>query len=389
MRFLFISVFITDIFVSSISNYKPYSFYIKTFCSLLLFSFIYFDIKLQNLSPRSIFNKDRKKFFITPIAFILFPLLTISYSANPQFGFLKWLYLLLSIVPLIISFRYLLFFKDKYTIKTASYLIAAAGTVFAVLVILLRPFDYTTVYSFNISRWSHIISGKFLAFSLLITLFFLMNEKIKSNRFFIFTFIYFIQIFAVYLTGSRAAIIGAGIFTIITPLIFLLKNKIELKKFVIVLAGFMFAALIAVYLLNLATVEQRLTDFFVHLKSGNFIGDSLRARKLGLEKGVEIFKENFLFGTGFGGYNQPGNPMLNQLKYPHNIFLETAVEFGITGLTFLAFLLYKILRDSYNFSLYLFLIILMGFWFSLTSKDLATQSLLWMGIAALESGGKQ
>jgi hypothetical protein len=64
-----------------------------------------------------------------------------------------------------------------------------------------------------------------------------------------------------------------------------------------------------------------------------------------------MIKENPLFGSGLGGFRGYNNiEWTNEIKYPHNLFLEITSECGFVGLFILVELLLVIFRNVYRFS---------------------------------------
>ena len=69
------------------------------------------------------------------------------------------------------------------------------------------------------------------------------------------------------------------------------------------------------------------------------------------------------------------------MKYPHNLFLETGYELGTVGLITIVFLLFNIFNSVRKISGLMFFFYLYPLWLAVFSKDIASQSLLWSGIA--------
>jgi O-antigen ligase len=130
---------------------------------------------------------------------------------------------------------------------------------------------------------------------------------------------------------------------------------------------------------NLASVEEL-----------DFGGDGpILSRIEALKLSWQMFLDNPVFGVGFGGF-KAYNSVTEFLKYPHNIFIEMAVEGGIVGLLVLSAMLYVLFRSVYRFtkchpefisrsgilSLASYSLLL-----ALFSKDLSSQTVLWIFIA--------
>ena len=86
-------------------------------------------------------------------------------------------------------------------------------------------------------------------------------------------------------------------------------------------------------------------------------------------------------------YNQSFRTLDSQTrKYPHNLFLEFAVELGIPGILLCTFLLYIIFSSAKKVSTEVFIFFIFALWLAMFSKDIPTQSLLWIGLAFVGVG---
>ena len=149
-----------------------------------------------------------------------------------------------------------------------------------------------------------------------------------------------------FMFGSRFTLFLGGLGT----LIFLYNSKKKWIRFLIYIG---ILALPVVYL-NLGNILRNLiillNSYNISIESIERLSDSLNTFKSGggilaerliwYSETFEIIKENPIFGTGILGYNGKISTMLyngDGTFYPHNIFLEILLHFGMMG--FLAFLI--------------------------------------------------
>ncbi len=186
------------------------------------------------------------------------------------------------------------------------------------------------------------IVGSYLTGFFLIIIGFLIKE-IKSKNFLFMYLIMFFFILAIVLTGERTntikAVIGLGLFLLLVDVINI-KKKIFLTSATIVLVLF--------YIFNPFTGENFLKHRYYH-----DIINSLNKNNIYLIKykyGLEIFKENKLFGVGNKNYRIEACKIENIKKYnnlcsahPHQIYLEFLSEHGIIGTLIILFVLFKLI----------------------------------------------
>jgi O-antigen ligase len=155
---------------------------------------------------------------------------------------------------------------------------------------------------------------------------------------------------------------------------------------------------------NATIINQRLGNL-TDIDNLQFRGDSpIHSRLDSWEVSWEMIKENPLFGSGLGGFRGYNNiEWTNEIKYPHNLFLEITAECGFIGLFILVGLLLIIFRNVYRFSfsdlqsssqisatpsfspltshLFTLTFFLFTLWLAMFSKDISSQSMLWIGLA--------
>jgi len=351
---------------------------------------IVIDIKKSNFNYKS-FAKSKyfKRLLTILIVFTLLLLTTLSYSFNPLFGTKKLLGFIISTIPTIIAFSYLLKTNNETRVKVFMISLTVAAVFSVFLILILQPFSYYDMNIKNITSWSHVIYGRFIGSVYLIILFFYLNTKDKTLITF-FPFAFAVIIVGVYLSGLRAMILGVSILTPITLLISFLQKKVNIKKIAALVVAI--AASITVIITVIPGNEiltgrlENLQDFE---KLRFNVDGPIQTRYHFYKISIEILKEYPILGVGFGGFRNYKNDVATQArKYPHNLFLEFAVELGIPGILFCIYLLYLIFSSAKKISIEVFIFFLFALWLAMFSKDISSQSLLWIGLAFVGVGRK-
>jgi len=109
---------------------------------------------------------------------ILLSLISLTYSSNKVYGFYKWLNLTLITAPFILlsinNFRLVKTKAPNISPGTAALFLS----VLSVLIIILNPFDYSGIpYKLDFARWSHVVTGRTLAFLFLVILLCALFQK--------------------------------------------------------------------------------------------------------------------------------------------------------------------------------------------------------------------
>jgi O-antigen ligase len=361
-------VFVFNLFVSTISNYELYSFILKGISSIVLWSLILYDQRHYNKDIK-IFKLKNKQILLLPGILIYF-ILTLTYSQNTAFGTKKIIYLVISTVPAIIAFSYLV---KRLSFDIFSKSILPVGIVTGFYVIIAYPFNQFTGYEFEIGRWSHAIYGRFSVVMFLLTLISLFKSSSKRSNI-VYSLLTIFFIYVTFLTALRAAIIGI----LIVSLVGLLFYKSQNKRIVIAAVVIGFALSI-----GLQKVSTNPAKRLKNMTEENFGNDASITTRLGVYQiAIERFLKNPVLGVGIGGFNKKydGNSLPVALKYPHNIFLEVASEFGVIGLLLLLMMLFYLLRNTYKNHIGLFLYLILVLWLAQFSKDIATNTMVWLTI---------
>jgi len=388
IEFLIVNLFIASLSISSITNYSLRSFVLKLAASGLLWFMIAIDIKKSKFNFKS-FVKSRyfKRLLTILIVFTVLLLTTLSYSFNPLFGAQKLLGFIISTIPTIIAFSYLLNTNNDTRHKVFIISITAASVFSVLLILILQPFSYHDMNIKNITSWSHVIYGRFIGPVYLIILFLYLNTKNRTLIKYI-PFAFAVIIIGVYLSGMRAMILGITILTPITILISFLQKKVNVKNIAGLIAAIVVAVTVIITVVPRNEILAGRLENLQDVKNLQFNSDSpIHTRYHFYKISFEILKEYPILGVGFGGFRNYRNDIATQTrKYPHNLFLEFAVELGIPGILFCIFLLYLIFSSAKKVSTEVFIFFLFALWLAMFSKDISTQSLLWIGLAFVGVG---
>ena len=387
-EFLIVIFFVASISTSSITNYSLRSFIIKFAASGILWCMIVIDIKKSKFNYKS-FAKSKyfKRLLTILIVFTLLLLTTLSYSFNPLFGTKKLLGFIISTIPTIIAFSYLLKTNNETRVKVFMISLTVAAVFSVFLILILQPFSYYDMNIKNITSWSHVIYGRFIGSVYLIILFFYLNTKDKTLITF-FPLAFAVIIIGVYLSGLRAMILGVSILTPITLLISFLQKKVNIKKIaalVVVIAASITVIITVIPGNEILTGRLENLQDFEKLRFN--VDGPIQTRYHFYKISFDILKEYPILGVGFGGFRNYKNDIATQTrKYPHNLFLEFAVELGIPGILFCIYLLYLIFSSAKKISIEVFIFFLFALWLAMFSKDISSQSLLWIGLAFVGVG---
>jgi len=239
--------------------------------------------------------------------------------------------------------------------------------VFSLVIILFHPFEYNTPYIFGISRWSYVIVGRFLSASVIIILLFDKYHPFQHRKlFYILVTVIFLGL---YLSGLRAGFI----FSLLASLLIFFNYQSSKKKY-----SYIFSGLI-LQILFFAAIDYFLYDFNILNRYLKLLYNQPRIEALQIS--WELFKENPFLGVGFGGFANSG-ALGELMKYPHNLIAESFAEFGVLGLIWLISLfIIMVFNNTREIRFYLFL----AFLLSMTSKDISTNTMLWIGLVGVNS----
>ena len=386
---LFLLALVTATIFSPISNYKLSSFVIKGAATFCLFTTIIVMFRKSIITLEKIENA----FSLTLIQlniFLIFCAATLLYSSNAYFGSLKWLNFLLSFYPLLIG--YYLFFISYSNLRSRIFL----GILLLIIltsvpvIVFSHPFAYDGIYNLSLNKWSHVIYGRFIGFVTLLFLLLYFSKTIEFSwkaTFPFFTFIFLLN----FLTGLRASIL-AVIIIIIALTIYAIVKKNYMSGTVI-LFSLLFSLTVFYLFPGLNKQAENRTENLVGYSMGEDVADGpIQARESLYKTSVNIIKDHWVVGVGFGGFrNITFGYDAFLIKYPHNLFLEFWSELGLIGVVVFFLFLYKLFKRSFKISLLLGIAASYPFILSMFSKDIPGQTLfaIFLAMISLPEGSKE
>lgn len=152
-----------------------------------------------------------------------------------------------------------------------------------------------------------------------------LNLKLeKSGWVWVYRLYPLVALAAIFLTGSRAGLIGASVALLF---VFLTIGHANWRiRALITVFGLVVLWMIPV-IIPPETIS-RLATLGEELSSG-----TLNDRADIWAVGYQVFADHPILGVGSGGYGTAMNPELRDWKAPHNVFLSVAVDLGIVGLS--------------------------------------------------------
>jgi len=224
--------------------------------------------------------------------------------------------------------------------------------------------------------------------------FFFLNSK-DIKKIFAYTLVFIIGFSITYLTGLRTAIFGLIIFSFAGIIWQIFRKEITVNH----LYGFMLIIICSVILITF-TPEQFETETrfenLLQFEELKFSGEaSILNRVESYKLSWQMFEERPVFGWGLGSFKGFNNIKWTTIqKYPHNIILEFLSETGIVGCLLFLSLCYLITKKIFSdisllqnknlsFRFFLLLTFLFTLLIAMFSKDISSQSFLWLYVIFL------
>ncbi|MDT3697066.1 MAG: O-antigen ligase family protein [Ignavibacterium sp.] len=388
--YLLLTLLLLNFSVAGISNSTVSALILKILSSSILLAVFFIHIR-QNNESLLVFLKSKniKRLSKILLVIVFYLIVTILYSLNPKYGTHKVINILVSIIPNMLVTYYLITSRSREYLSYFLHIIIA-GFLFTLLsIIILQPFDHSTVYQFSPLRWSHVFIARTISFLTLIVFLILLTAKeIKKILFYYLIFIIGFSI--TYLTGLRSAIIGIIIFSAFGFLWQLLRKRITINHLYSVILMIIFLIALVYIAPEQFETGQRLQNL-LRIDDGEFGGDgAILSRIQTYTLSLQMIKDKPILGWGLGSFNGFNNLHWTTLqKYPHNIVLELLSETGAVGLLLFMFVCFLILKNLFNnkylifnqsLSIRIFLVItfLFSLFMAMFSKDISTQSFLWL-----------
>ncbi len=276
----------------------------------------------------------------TPFALILWRLIT-SLENNIPLGLSvsKNLKFIFDISPVFI-------FRGEVILKFYKYILFSFLISLSIITLVsflelfsIKNLDFFSSGMLEAFHRNHIKSGYIWSLASLISLVFLINTR---NRYFIPVF--FLLFIGLLLTHARSYYLG---FLGASAFIFLYVGLKHSARHMI--KGIILVSILILIGSLLDNVRSRFLSIFTELQTDT----SIKCRLIFWEEALQAFRENPVFGIGFGGW-QSFFGELQKLKgyecpnyHAHNIFIHEMVESGVMGIAILSiFLLYIFLKIS-------------------------------------------
>ncbi len=377
---------------------------LKGLVSFLLIIAMIAQVKMNNEKWQPMINNNGfKKLFSILFLFICYLSLTLAYSSNPVYGFQKILNFIISVVPSVLVFYYLVSTLNELRLKLFIYSLGIISVLTVSYIIIVYPFDQSTIYNYKPGRWSHVIYGRMISSFAVVLLLYLMwmiekgktrlrydtvrQAKEERRRVLFLMFITSLSVYGTYLSALRAAFVGlmlVGVGLLVISAWFVVRSSRfknlftgkrvhsaltkneelrtkELKNNYAqagpgfgVLSTLLVITILSALLIFFVTKPDIINyrfDNMTAIDNLQFKGDpAIHSRLEAWELSWVIIKEHPFIGTGFGGFNGYNNiEWTKMIKYPHNIILEIVVEGGVVGLLVFCSLLAVVFKNIFHF----------------------------------------
>jgi len=414
IEFILANAFLLNLAAGMISNYSAKIFLLKGVISAVLIFVVFIDFRSQKIEVRSkMFTAGLSKILLVLFLFFSYLALTLTYSSNPAYGFQKILNILISVVPSVLVFYYLVSTIRELRIKIFIYSLVMITVLTVSYILIDYPFDPSTIYEYSAGRWSHVVYGRIIGSIAVVFLLYLMwmigkrktknvRREMRKERLKIFFLIVVtsIAIYGTYLSSLRSAMIGVVLCVVLGALSLVYRMVVKSETLDVrrksvtagrpkQMWGKQLVGIVTVVILTISfillipkpeIIDMRFDNLaqFENMKFGG--DDPINTRIEALKISKELFFKHPVVGVGFGGF-RGYNEFTEIVKYPHNIFIEIAVEEGVFGLLVLSLLLFVIFKSTYQYSSYTFIFLLFSFFLTMFSKELSNQGLLWIFLA--------
>ncbi len=258
--------------------------------------------------------------------------------------------------------------------------ILLSGIVLTIISVCAGPFasfydEYEQTKLFGINLWSHVGFGRYMGFVFIVSLINIIYlrylKRFQTDKiFFLFNFA------GLLLSGLRSAIICSLIISTIIIIYSLKKRNVSLVRILLFLAGGIIILIAAAYFNNsFFILAQRFSQVLNVFHQENLSDGAISTRLHIYKNSFELFLQNIFFGRGLGGYyDDKLYEFTRGLKYPHNIFIEYAIELGSIGLVFIIAVLSYIYKQVSKISTVLVFIFLYFVLLSMFSYSIPFQT---------------
>ena len=198
---------------------------------------------------------------------------------------------------------------------------------------------------FGIGLYSHVGFGRYMGFVFLVSLINLIYTG-YFRKFHIDKIFFLVSFAGLIISGLRGAILSSIVIAIIITIYSLKKKNVSALRIISFIGAAVLLVSAAVYFNHsFSILFYRFTQVYniFHLE---LLSDGpIQTRVHVYLNSFEIFMQNVVSGRGLGGYyDESLFSNTKGLKYPHNIFIEYAIELGVIGLIFISAVFIMIYR---------------------------------------------
>jgi len=337
----------------------------------LLIVFYHYKFNSNNIFFKSLFQF---KFYN---ALIILVTISLLYSLNFNYGINKTFNIVLNIPFLLVLQNYF----GTVNFKNNMMAFSAVGAVCffcLIIVVLIKPFDQSQPYSFELFRWSHVIFARTFSLIYFVLLIFFIHSKKKIYQWISASLILTVLI-QLYISNLRTASVGVLLFTILILIYAVWKRQFNNLTTKLLLSVFTLLIIFIYFVPQSKYFSDRYLETVKIFTNEVPQNSGITTRFISYEKSIDIVKDRPIFGTGVGGFKgYKEDKFLSYLKYPHNIFLEFQVELGIFGLIFFLFYLFFISKFLYKHNVYIMLVWMYTLWLALFAKDIGSNFLVFI-----------
>jgi len=352
IEFILVNAFILNLAVGMISNYSDMIFLLKGVISAILILVVLIVFRNQKIEVRrKMFSSGLSNVLLVLFLFVSYLALTLTYSSDPEYGFQKILNFLISVVPSVLVFYYLVSTITELRIKLFIYSLVIIVVLTVSYILIDYPFEPSTIYEYRAGRWSHVIYGRIIGSIAVVLFLYLMwmiergetrdppslryGEAGERWRILLLIFITSLAVYGLYLSSLRSAMVGVVLCFVLGALWLVYemiarreKRDVRRKQLIGIILTTVIVLLLIVMIPKPGIIDIRF-DNLTQIEDLKFGGDEpINTRIEALKISKELFLEQPFFGVGFGGFRSY-NDFTEVVRYPHNIFVEMAVEGGV------------------------------------------------------------
>jgi hypothetical protein len=319
--------------------------------------------------------------------FTAFHGVSLLYTHNFSYGFSKFYGIIFNLVLNILALRFILVNFSEDILKKLIEVILYSGAALTIISMMMGPFvsfyDENLQMKFmGINMWSHVGFGRYMGFAFitaLVNIFYTgYLKKFQFDKFFLL-----ITFAGLILSGLRSAITCSLIIAAVVTIYSLKKKNIPLGKIFLFIAGGAVILLIAAYFNNSFSILFNRYSQVLNIFHQKDLNDGAISTRLHIYRySVELFLQNVFIGKGLGSFYDESLYLYTRgLKYPHNIFIEYAIELGSLGLMFILSLLIYLYKKVISISTILSFVFLYFLLLSMFSYSIPFQAGLFSFIA--------